>query len=62
MNGTCRNCRFWKKWQKAINNTTNGDCHKNAPRIITNEREGVYSSAWPDAEPTDFCGEWQMGG
>ena len=59
MSETCKNCKFWKRWQKSINNITDGDCHKECPRIITDEREGVYSSAWPDTKPTDWCGEWE---
>ena len=58
MSEKCGNCKFWRKWKYAINGGTNGNCHKEFPRVVS-DRDGYYASVWPDTKPDEWCSEWK---
>jgi hypothetical protein len=48
----CDDCIFWKEWKQG----GRGDCHKHSPVIVA-DRDGEYSSCWPDTSCEDDCGD-----
>jgi len=53
----CNKCIFWKRWENNID-PNHGDCKKHSP-IIVSDRDGEYSSIWPDTDGDDWCGSFQ---
>jgi hypothetical protein len=51
----CKICKFWDRFAKY--------CRKNPPTIVAVQDPDnmgfIYpATVWPDAEETDYCGEW----
>ena len=54
----CKDCDYWSSLDQE-----NGQCRKNAPKVITDGYEvGSLNNvtAWPETRATDGCGEIKL--
>lgn len=56
----CENCQYWYPFKIDEHLTGEGQCRRNAPRIISQEPPYPSYALWPITKKDDWCGEVEL--
>jgi hypothetical protein len=51
----CGNCLYW---EQSEDTTSEGECHRRAPRPTASEEAVGLKVWWPETLSVEWCGEW----